>query len=69
MQKKRIPLPPLQPGQVWQMEDSHVRIGEVGKTLVHYKLLKGDIKRGPIRLLGKPALQKFLKVHKAVLLP
>ena len=58
---------PFQSGQIWQMEDSHVRIGEVGKTLVEYKLLKGEVKRGPIRLTGKPALQDFLKVHRAVL--
>jgi len=65
--KKRVPVEPFQPDQIWQMKDSHVRIGDVGKTLVHYKLLKGEVKRGPIRLAGKSVLQKFLRTHKAVL--
>ncbi len=66
-QKKPNAVQPFQTGQIWQMEDSHVRIAEVGKTLVHYKLLKGEIKRGPIRLLGKPALQEFLRARNAIL--
>ena len=65
--KKRVTMQPFESGQIWQMENSHVRIGEVGKTLVHYKLLKGDVKRGPIRLSGKPALQNFLRDHRAIL--
>jgi hypothetical protein len=67
-QQKSITIQPFQSGQIWQMENSNVRIGEVGKTLVEYKLLKGEANRGPLRLTGKPALQDFLKVHKAVLL-
>ena len=66
-QKKRVTIQPFQSGQIWQMENSHVRIGEVGKTLVHYKVLKGELKRGPICLSGKPALQDFLRVHRAFL--
>jgi len=66
--KKGVTIQPFQSGQIWQMENSQVRIGEVGKTLVEYKLLKGDTNRGPIRLTGKPALQDYLRVHKAVLL-
>jgi len=62
-----LPTPPFQSGQIWQMENSHILIGEVGKTLVEYKVLKGVLNRGPIRLTGKPALQDLLKVHKAVL--
>jgi len=67
-QKKHVAMQPFLTGQIWRMENSHVRIGEVGKTLVEYKLLKGDVKRGPIRLTGKPALQDFLKTRGAILL-
>jgi len=66
-QKKNVTMQPFQSGQIWQMENSHVRIGDVGKTLVHYKVLKGEVKRGPIRLSGKPDLQNFLRVHRAIL--
>jgi hypothetical protein len=67
MQKDRISLPPFQSGQIWQMEGSHLRIGTVGKTLVHYKHFKGEAKRSPISLLGKVLLQRFLSEHKAIL--
>jgi hypothetical protein len=65
--KEQAAMQPFESGQIWRMEDSHVRIGEVGKTLVEYKVLKGDVKRGPIRLTGKPALQDFLKTRGAIL--
>jgi len=66
-QKKTTTLQPFRSGQIWKMQNSHVLIGEVGKTLVEYKLLKGEVKRGPIRLAGKPALQTFLRDHRAIL--
>jgi hypothetical protein len=66
-QSKCVTIQPFQTGQIWQMENSTVRIGEVGKTLVEYKVLKGEANRGALRLTGKPALQDFLNVHKAVL--
>jgi hypothetical protein len=67
-QKSQSPWPPLQRGQIWQMEDSHLKIGLVGKTLVHYKHFKGGVKRCPISLAGKTVLQRFLKVHNATLI-
>jgi hypothetical protein len=51
------------------MKESRVRIGLVGKTLVHYKLLKGDLKHGSNSLTSKTALHYYLKKNKAVLLP
>lgn len=66
---KRVPLPPLATGQVWELEGSNVHIGLIGKTLVHYKHFKGDTKRAPISLSGKTVLEKYLKEKKAVLLP
>jgi hypothetical protein len=50
------------------MKENRVQIGLVGKTLVHYKLLKGDLKRAPNSLVSHVALQAYLKKNKAVLL-
>ena len=67
VQKSRVPLPPLQSGQIWQMEGSHLRVGLVGKTLVHYKHFKGQLKRSPISLSTKEVLERFLRNNKATL--
>jgi len=66
--KPRVPQPAIEAGQVWQMEAVTCHIGQVGKTLVNYKLLKGDAVRGPSSLGNKEALMKHLKAKKAVLL-
>ena len=58
---------PFESGQVWQLEDSNLQIGLVGKTLVHYKHYKGNTKRAPISLAGKKVLEKYLKEKKAIL--
>lgn len=49
------------------MKKSHVQIGLVLKTLVHYKLLKGDLKHGSNSLTSQAALHNYLKKNKAVL--
>ena len=49
------------------MEDSNVRIGQIGKMLVHYKLYKGNVQRVPVSLTGKVALEKYLIENAAVL--
>jgi hypothetical protein len=67
-QKSRIPLKPLQTGQVWQMEDSHLHVDLVGKHLVHYKLVKREAKRTPMSLSNIKAVEKYLKDNKAVLI-
>jgi len=67
MRKSRIVLQPFQSGQVWQMEDSNLQIGLVGKTLVHYKLFKGQLKRSPVSISNKDALERYLQEHQAVL--
>lgn len=54
-------------GQVWQLEDSHLRIELVGKTLVHYKQFKAAAKVGRVILANKAVLQAYLKRKKAVL--
>jgi len=58
---------PFQGGQVWKMEDSNLEIGLVGKTLVHYKHYRGELKRTPVSLANKRELEKYLHANKAVL--
>ncbi len=65
--KPRIPLPAFETGQVWQMANSNVHIGLIGKTLVHYKHYRGDVPRAPISLAGKLVLEKYLFENDAVL--
>ena len=70
MKKNRLSLSPPQPfqtGQVWGLEDSFVRIGEVGKRFVHYRRYKGKDPRGRSSLSSKLELEKFLAVSKAIL--
>ena len=68
-QKSRIPRKPLETGQVWRMEDSHLDIDLVGKYLMHYKLIKHQAKRTPRSLSSIKAVEKYLKDNKAVLVP
>ncbi|MBM3877808.1 MAG: hypothetical protein FJ386_14015 [Verrucomicrobia bacterium] len=57
----------FQTGQVWVMAASNLRIGLIGKTLVHYKHYKGAAPRGTVSLANKAALQRYLIQNKAVL--
>jgi hypothetical protein len=70
MKKIRFPLDPLQPfqiGNVWKFADSFLRIGVVGKTLVHYKRYKGNGKGVPNSLTSKRELETCLTENKAIL--
>ena len=49
------------------MGDSSLEIRLIGKTLVHYKHYKGQMKRSPVSLLNKNALERFLQDNQAVL--
>lgn len=60
-------LPVFESGQVWEMPDSELHIGLVGKTLVHYKHYQGKVKRAPVSLANRGVLEKFLITRKAVL--
>ena len=54
--RARAPLPAIQTGQIWQMQDANLRIDLIGKTLVHYKLFRGGVQRAPVSLTGRAAL-------------
>src|SRR6266446_6754019 len=66
-QKHRLAPRPLQPGQIWKMDEADLHIEEVGKRLVHYKLFRGKARRVPISLSGKEAVEKYLEENGAVL--
>jgi len=66
MKLKKTSAVPLAKGQLWKMEDKHIEIMEVGKTLTHYRLFQHQ-KRVPISLGGITAVQAYLKTNRAKL--
>lgn len=58
---------PLETGQVWRMADADLQVTLSGKLLVHYKLIKKDVKRTATSLSSKKVVEQFLKKNKAVL--
>lgn len=64
--KKQTPVP-LAKGQLWKMDDKHIEIMEVGKTLTHYRLFQTQ-KRVPISLGGITAVQAYLRTNGARLI-
>lgn len=66
--KTRLPMQPLEAGQVWQMAELNLQVGLVGKLLVHYKLAKPDAVRIANSVGGRTTVEKYLKTNKAVLI-
>ncbi len=66
--KPRVPMPPLEAGQIWQMAELNLQVGLVGKLLVHYKLAKPDAVRIANSVGGRSTVEKYLKTNKAVLI-
>jgi hypothetical protein len=67
MKSKKAISVPLAKGQLWKMEDKHIEIMEVGKTLTHYRLFQSQ-KRVPISLGGIAAVQAYLTTNGAKLI-
>jgi hypothetical protein len=63
----RVRQKPLEAGQLWRMADANLRVGMVGKLLVHYKLGKPDAIRVANSCNGIKTIEKYLKANKAVL--
>jgi hypothetical protein len=57
----------LAKGQIWKAKDVHVRIVELGKRLVHYKILRdlGQMRRTQMSTVE--SMQDYLKTNKALL--
>ena len=59
---------PLVTGQLWRVMDMNLRVGLIGKILVHYKLAKPNAVRIPNSVSGKTTVEEYLKKNKAVLI-
>lgn len=67
--KRQAPLhPAFEAGQKWRMGGVTCYIGQVGKTLVNYKLLKDNVVRAPNSLGNQVVLAKHLAAKQAVLM-
>ena len=67
--KSRNALPKeLVTGQLWRVADMNLRLGLIGKILVHYKLAKPNAVRIPNSVSGKTTVEDYLKKNKAVLI-
>jgi hypothetical protein len=64
---RRIFQQPLAAGQLWHMAGADLRVGMVGKLLVHYKLGKPNVVRVPNSINLIKTIEKYLKTKKAVL--
>jgi hypothetical protein len=68
LKESHCPLKPFETGQIWELMNSRVLIGQVGKLLVSYQQFKGKKKfRVPTALCSKQELEKYLSANKAVL--
>lgn len=66
--KNRIARFALEKGQLWKLEDAHIQIVEVGKTLIHYKRLNNLKQKGvPTKLERARTVADFLKSKRATL--
>ncbi len=59
----------LATGQLWKTDDAYVQIVELGKKLIHYKLLK-DPKQPVVmtRMIRTDALAVYLRMTEATLM-
>ena len=65
---RRVPLKPLETGQLWRMAELNLRVGMIGTWLVHYNLAKPDAVRSANSVTGRATMEKYLKRNKAVLI-
>ncbi len=66
--KSKQPPQPLAKGQLWQINEGYMQIVELGKRLVHYKVLKQPGQRAVrTRMSGIAAFEAYLNEHAAKL--
>ena len=66
---KSSPAAELVDGQLWRIRGGFVRIGHVGKSLVHYKLMNSPEQRAvPARISSIHEVQSFLQRSHAQLM-
>lgn len=58
----------MKAGQLWKVEQGYLYIVEMGKRLIHYKMLRQPKQRAVVtRMIGIEALLKYLKQSEAEL--
>ena len=64
---RHIPSLRLARGQLWRTEGSYIKIVELGKTLIHYKMLRDlkHMRRTQTTVLE--TMENYLKSHRAQL--
>jgi hypothetical protein len=68
MKKASKPVAPLAIGQMWKVEDRYIHIVDMGKQLIHYKILRQKNQRGVLtRMVKAETLQDYLRTNAAVL--
>jgi hypothetical protein len=62
------PSAPLAEKQLWRIGDRYLQVSELGKMLVHYKMMKQPGRKGAwTQSTTKSKLLEYLKLHSAVL--
>jgi hypothetical protein len=61
--------PALAEGQIWKMTTSYIQIIELGKLLIHYKMMK-ELSQTRVRtqMIGMTTLETYLKTNRAKLM-
>lgn len=68
MRTEKKPVRTLEKGQLWRIENGYVYIVELGKRLIHYKMLRQpDQKAVTTRMIGIDALAIYLRHNEAEL--
>jgi hypothetical protein len=58
----------LEAGQLWKIEHGYLYIVELGKRLIHYKMLKQPHQKAVVtRMIGFEALATYLRSNEAEL--
>lgn len=65
--KQKEQLLSLVKGQLWKVDEVHLQVIEVGKTLVHYRHFKQH-HRVPASIASILSVEKYLKTNKAKLI-
>jgi hypothetical protein len=61
------PSPALAKGQLWRTEDCHIQIVELGKMLVHYKMLRDVRQMRRTQMSRIDSMVAYLKTNRAEL--
>ena len=65
--KGKKPAPALAKGQLWRTENGHIRIVELGKMLVHYKMLRDLHQMRRTQMSSIDNMEVYLKTNGAQL--